>query len=341
MFCVNCGKDGKDTIKGLCVDCFLDGRVMISLPHHIDLERCTNCEEYFINGSWKQMELSDAAEDTTVDSMAALKESVVTDVATAFEKLDDRNFIVSLEVCTDTLGYRSVDNASTTVRLKNVVCKRCSRQLGNYYEATLQIRSGTKDLDDDIRDEIVRKVRNDVENAAKNNRHLFITKVEEVSGGVDMFLSSISMGRTLARDLADNYGGEYKESSKLVGKTDDGRDMHRLTYLVRLPEYSVGDIIRWNNALYKLTWIGKNGGKLIELRNFRETTIKRSDLVSVRVETKECDLKEATAVSSSAGEIQILHPTNFLTIDLRVPQNAEIGETVRIAMTDEEIFFIP
>ena len=341
MFCVNCGKEGEDTIKGLCVDCFLDGRVMVALPHHVNLERCTNCEEYSVGRSWKQMELDDAAEDAAVDSMMVIKESVVTDVGTAFEKLDDRNFTVSLEVTTDTQGYISVNIASTTVRLKNVVCKRCSRQLGNYYESTLQVRSGTKDLDEKIRDEIVRKVRNDVESAAKNNRSLFITRVEEVSGGVDMLLSSISMGRTLARDLADSYGGEYKESSKLVGKTDDGRDMHRLTYLVRLPEYSVGDVIRFNDVLYKLTWIGKNGGKLITLRDFRETTIRKSDLTSVRVETKEKDLKEAAVISTSGNEIQILHPTNFSTIDLRVPENAEIGETVRVAMTDEEIFFIP
>ena len=341
MFCVNCGKEDKDTIKGLCVDCFLDGRKMVELPHHIDLERCTNCEEYFVGGSWKQMELSDAAEDVTVDSMAVIRESVVTDVGTAFDKLDDRNFTVSLEVTTDTSGYVSMNNASTTVRLKNVVCKRCSRQLGNYYESTLQIRSGSKDLDNDIRDEIVRKVRDDIESAAKTNRQLFITKVEEVAGGVDILLSSISAGRTLARNLSDSYGGEYKESSKLVGMTDDGREMYRLTYLMRLPEYSVGDIVKSNNVLYKLTWIGKNGGKMIDLRNFRETAIRKSDLASVRVETKKNDLKEAMVISTSENEIQILHPTNFSTIDLRIPVNAEIGETVRIAMTDEEIFFIP
>ena len=341
MFCVKCGKEGRGTINGLCVDCFLDGREMVALPQYIDLERCTNCEEFLIGGSWMEMELYKAAEETVIAGMAVIREADVTDVGINFEKLDERNFLMTAEVYTNTKGYASVDTASTTVRLKNTVCRRCSRQLGNYYESTLQIRGGSRDLDDDMRDEIVRRVRNDVEGASKNNRQLFITKVEEVAGGVDILLSSISAGRTLARDIADRYGGEYKESSKLVGKTDDGRDMYRLTYLVRLPDYSVGDIVRSGGILYKLTWIGKNGGKLTDLRNFRETTIKRSDLVSVRVEKTEDDLREVTVVSVSKGEIQILHPTNYSTVDIRVPEDAVIGETVRVAVTDEEIFFIP
>ena len=44
MFCVKCGEEDVETINGLCLNCFLDGRKLISMPHHVDLMRCANCE---------------------------------------------------------------------------------------------------------------------------------------------------------------------------------------------------------------------------------------------------------------------------------------------------------
>jgi len=340
MFCVKCGK-GKDIIDGMCVACFMEGRDIVSLPHHVDLERCTNCDEFFVDGHWTAKEATAAAEDSAVAALEAIPEAKVLSVGAMAEELDPRNILVNVEADTDTSGHRSTSTANTTVRIKNTVCKRCSRQLGNYYEATVQIRSSHRALDEDKRDEIVRRVRFDVETMAKNNRGLFITKVVEVSGGVDILLSSISAGRTIARDLADSYGGEYKESSKLVGKTEDGGDMHRLTYLVRLPEYRVGDVICFGGEMYKLNWVGKNGAKVTRLRDFRDTTVRRADMDSVRTVLTEKDLKDATVISRSAGEVQILHPGNYSTVDLRVPDGAVIGDTVRVAVIDGELFYVP
>jgi len=340
MFCVKCGKD-ESVADGMCIECFLEGKEIAVLPHHVDLDRCTNCEEFFVEGQWRELDLEEAVEDSAVAVLKAIPEARVLSVGTTSEELDPRNFLVTVEADTSIGGFESTSTVTTTVRVKNTVCKRCSRQLGNYYEATIQIRSASGTLGDDVRDEIVRRIRNDVESAAKNNRGLFITKVTEVTGGVDILLSSISTGRTLAHDLANSYGGEYKESSKLVGKTEEGNDMHRLTYLVRLPEYHVGDIVRVNDEIYRLNWIGKNGGKVTRLRDFRETTIKRADMQSVRTIIAKDDLKEVTVVSRSSGEIQVLHPGNYATVDIRVPENAEIGETVRVASVDGELFYVP
>lgn len=341
MFCVKCGKKDRNTVSGLCMECYLDGRDIITLPHHVDLERCTNCEEFFVNGSWKAKELAEAVEDAAADSLMAIPEAAVLSIATGLEELDPRNYIVNIQAETDVDGRVSTETASTTVRVKNTVCKRCSRQLGNYYEATLQIRTAKKNLEDSLRDEIVRKIRNDVEQMSRNNRQLFITSVTEVAGGVDMLLSSISLGRSISKDLGDSYGAEVKESSKLVGKTSDGEDMYRLTFLVRLPEYHVGDIVRLNGEAHKLTWIGKNGARLLKLKDFREMSVKKNDAKNIHLMMEEKDLRETTVVSVSGNEIQVLHPTTFSTIDLRIPDNSSIGETVNVALIDDDVYYVP
>lgn len=340
MFCVKCGKKGRDTIDGLCIGCFLDGRDIIALPHHVDLERCTNCEEFHINGRWSPLDLIEAVEDAAADSLMAINEAKVLEIPTGTEELDPRNFLVTVEAETDVHGIISKETRTTVVRIKNTVCKRCSRQLGNYYEATLQIRSAGK-LSDDERDEIIRKIRNDVEQMARNNRQLFITKVEEVSGGVDMLMSSISMTRSIAKDISDSYGGEFKESSKLVGKTSGGEDMYRLTYLIRLPEYHVGDVVRFGDVLYKLLWTGKNGVKLLGLNDFRETTVRKGDMRSLKLAASQDDLKDAVVVSVSGNEMQVLHPSTYQTVDLRIPEDTEVGETAKVAIIEDEMFFVP
>lgn len=340
MFCVKCGKNG-ETFDGLCMECFLNGKQLISMPHHVDVERCANCEEFRINGHWVARPAKEAAEDAAVSAISAVDGLSVISVGVMSEERDLRNFTVKADVEGKLRGHTVRACAETIVRLKNNVCQRCSRQLGNYYEATIQIRSGTKELDDRIRDATVRYVRDRIENMSSSNRGIFLTRVEEVQGGVDMYVSSTSLGRTLAKELGDSYGAETKESSKLIGKTEEGGDMYRMTYLVRMPEYHLNDVVIFEDTAYKLAGIGKGNGKLIRLGDFRETAIRRSQMPSLRVHTPYTKITKATVVSRSGDEIQILHPSNYSTVDIKIPAGAEIGETADVAEIDGIVFFVP
>jgi nonsense-mediated mRNA decay protein 3 len=240
-------------------------------------------------------------------------------------------------------GERGQAEGSTLVRVKNNVCKRCSRQLGNYYEATMQIRSGDKELPDALRDEIVRRIRDSVELQAKTNRQLFITKVQQVPGGVDIMLSSISLARSLTKDLVESYGAESKESASLVGQSSDGIDIYRLTYLVRFPAYHVGDVMEYKGKPYKLIGLNKSGGKLMSLTDFRETSVRKSEIQDMRILVKNSDKKEALVISRSGREIQVMHPTNYSTVDLRIPEDAEVteGGNVDVVQIEEELYYLP
>ena len=46
-------------------------------------------------------------------------------------------------------------------------------------------------------------------------------------------------------------------------------------------------------------------------------------------------------VSRSGSEIQVLHPDNYSTVDLRVPEDAEIGDSVRVVTIDDVLYFVP
>lgn len=340
-FCVKCGAENVETVDGLCLQCFLNGRKLITMPHHVDLMRCANCEEYSIGDQWVKMSENEAVDEIALTTVMIIPEGRIVSVGTMVEKQEEKTFVVHVQADVDVSGVIASDEDSTIVRLKNTVCKRCSRQLGSYYEAIMQIRTGEKTLDDDLRDEVVRWVRDTVELQSKKNRSLFITKVQEVPGGVDIYLSSISLGKTLTRDLSEMYGAEVKESESLVGVSSDGQEVYRVTFLIRLPLYHVGDVILFKDKPYRLNSVNKNGGKMTDLNTFRETSIKKFELQTVKVLFKAKEVKEATVVSSSPKEIQVLHPTSYLTKDVRIPEGAEIGETVKVVDIDDELFYVP
>ena len=340
-FCVKCGEECEESIDGLCISCWLDGRRLVDLPHHVDLHVCANCGEYDYGGRWVRRDPMVAIQDAAADAIMVVRGADVTSISTSVEEQDPRTFVVTVHAGCDVMGYPAEGEASTIVRVKNTVCRRCSRQLGSYYEAILQIRTGSGRLSPEDREETLAMVENSVARQAATNRSLFITKMEIVTGGVDVYLSSMSLGKSLARELADAYCAETKESPKLVGQTTDGQDMYRITYLVRLPEYHVGDVVLFQSHYCKLVRVNGNGGRVLDLNDFRERAVRRADMSGIKVYERAEDLKDATVVSRSGSEIQVLHPDNYSTVDLRVPEDADIGDTVKVVAIDDVLYMVP
>ena len=339
-FCVDCGRDCEESIEGMCIGCWLKGRKLTTMPHHVDLKTCTGCGEFLIGDRWTAMKLEDAVITAALDSRGIIRDARFVDQSASVEENDPRTFTVNVWTRLDVMGHETEDEASTIVRVKNSVCKPCSRKLGSYYTSILQIRA-SKDADAGTVEEALEMVKESVEAQSANNKQLFITKTETVPGGVDVYLSSISLGRSIAKELTDAYCAESKESPKLVGKTSDGQDMYRLTYLVRLPEYRAGDVVVCEGRHCKLVRVSGIGGRVLDLTNFRERAVKRNEMEELRVFAKASDLKDATVVDRSESEIQVLHPDDYSLVDLRVPEGFEAGETVKTVSIDDVLYLVP
>lgn len=340
-FCVRCGKDVEEVIDGLCTECFLDGRKLLSLPHHVDLQMCTNCGEFRIRNAWVPVSRPQAAEDVAIEHLSAIREAEVLEVAAEAEELDENNYLVHVRALLEVSDVTLDAEDETVVRVKNTVCKRCSRYLGNYYESIIQIRTRRKDLPPRLRREVLGRIDGQVAAQAKNNRNIFISKIEDVPGGVDVYLSSIQLGKAIAKVLSDAYSAESKEAFKLVGQTRDGQDMFRITYLVRLPDFHVGDIVRYAGGLHLLSRIFASGGRITALADFRDRNLKHTEMEGLEVVLGADELIDAVVVSRSETEIQILHPTTYETIDLVVPAGTPAAETAKVANIDGTIFFVP
>jgi len=340
-FCVECGKETDQTVRGMCMECFLKDRLLLSLPDHVDLFTCTACGQFFRHGEWASSETEKAIIAVAKEQLSCVKEGRIVSTDSSVESLDDYNYMVTLTCNIEIEDFTTRAMASTIVRIKNTVCKICSRRTGNYYEAILQVRTMDKDLPSDLQDEVLAKVEKFVDEAASTDANAFITKMEIVQGGVDVYLSLIALGRGLVKVLGDDYCAETNESAKLVGQTRDGLDMYRVSYLVRIPEFHVGDIVRYQKHYYVLKRVSSTGGRLLSLRNFTEMPLRRKNMPELKVFAKSEDLEKADIISRSGREIQVMDPADYSTKDILVPEDAEIGDSVRVVRIDRALYYVP
>jgi nonsense-mediated mRNA decay protein 3 len=340
MFCVRCGKEGS-TYESLCVECFLANNRFTKVPDHVDLVQCYHCKEFLLRGRWQKVTLDEAIRDAARDSLEIKRGAEVTRVRQEVHPADDYNFHVTMHVALEYSDLRMEEENKTIVRLKNGVCPRCSKIMGSYYESIIQIRGRERKLTDAQKERLVYSIQDKVQEAQDENRDMFISKLEEVPGGFDAYLSSISLGKAIAHELADKYGAEVKESSTLVTQKE-GRDVYRVTFLVRLPSYLKGEVILHKGRPHLVTSITSSKTKLINLKTHEPLMENNMDLREVRMIGKKEDILEAVVLSESAKEIQVMHPRTYATVELRKPPGFKVeGETVRVLLFEDEIYLVP
>ncbi len=340
-FCVECGVSTDHTVNGLCMDCFLRDRTLVTLPDHVDLFVCTSCGQFLWRGEYQSMSPEKAISLAAKTALTTIKEAKPVRCDTDIAPRDEYNYSVTLRCKLAISDFETDALAFTIVRVKNTVCKICSRRTGNYYESILQVRTSAKEIPPELMDEVLARVEKLVDDAGLTNPNAFITKMELVPGGVDVYLSMIALGREICKTLSDQYCAETDDSSKLVGQTRDGIDMYRVSYLVRLPEFHVGDIVRYGKKYYLLTRVSSAGGKIKSLNNFSDMTIRRPNMPELKVYAKSSELEVADVISRSDGEIQVLDPRDYSTKELLVPKNAVIGDTVNMVRIEDVLYYVP
>jgi nonsense-mediated mRNA decay protein 3 len=215
---------------------------------------------------------------------------------------------------------------------------------GSYFEAILQIRSRDRKLLEKEVDDMLDRVDKLIKESATDNRDVFVSKVDRVvggAGGADVYISNNSVAKMISRQLSDQYGAEVKDTSKLVTQKE-GRDVYRVTYLVRLPAYRFGDVLLYKKKMFLVGPMRTTNVRLTDMKTGDAVNYSHSDLIDANVIGRSEDMLDAIVLLETDKELQIMHPTNFKPVELRKPQKFKgKGETVRIFIYEEELYIIP
>src|SRR2546430_11148307 len=142
-----------------------------------------------------------------------------------------------------------------------------------------------------------------------------VSRIEEVHGGLDFYLSTNALGKALARELSESFGGSVSSSPKLFGQKQ-GREVYRVTSLVRLGPFHIGDVVRYKDSLAEVTSVRPfvilrdlaNG----ESRGFQPQYVRSAKRV-------DAEPFEAKIEHLESGQIVAVHPETEEARPLRPP----------------------
>jgi nonsense-mediated mRNA decay protein 3 len=329
MFCVECGAEG-EVYDGLCRECYIKRRKFIELPENIDLVLCSHCHSMKVGSRWDKV---DDPISKAIDGALKVEKDVDISVDTQVQEEDERNFKVLLMLDIRTRGIELTETKETRVRVKAGVCQDCSRQRGSYYEAIVQLRAKRREPTEEEIEEALSLAENIVESSSS-----FITKVDHVKGGVDIYLGRTSDGRALAAMLSNRTGGRTGETKSQAGRKD-GKDIFRTTFLVRLPQFGRGDFVVIDGAIWEIRSFTKNKANLEEVSSGRRNALPMKDLERLPILIRGDVLMDAVLVSISEKDVQVLDPESYRTVDLkRHPGMDDTAKEVKVVKYDGDLF---
>jgi len=273
-FCVECGRDGP-TLEGLCEVDFRRKHTLVTAAEYMDVVQCAHCAKLQIGSSWMSATLEDVMLDLI--PMHARRDPHVSKARYTYDlrPQDERNVAVTVKAVCTVGPWEIVDSFHSRVRVHIGQCPTCSRQKGKFFVGTVQVRAEGRELTDDE----VREARGLVERAPTGRD--FVSRVEEVRGGLDVRVSTNAFAKRLARDLAKALGGAVASSATLQTQKQ-GKEQYRATYRVRIAGFREGDTIAWRRGRYRVVSVGETV-RLEDPRTGERLRVKVRELKGARV----------------------------------------------------------
>ena len=150
--------------------------------------------------------------------------------------------------------------------------------------------------------------------------------------------------RKVAGQLKEELGGTTKESPRLITEDKNtGKGLYRTWISFRLPKINVGDFIRFNSKIARITAITGSRIQVEDLESHEDISLKWRDYDSMEMIASEDDVEKAMISSISPAWIQILDPEDYSPIDFEMNEkfkDLNIGDEIDVLKYENKIFII-
>ncbi len=339
-FCIACGSDPPLSSDRLCEGCLRKRTTLSKMPDRIQQHRCSKCDSYEIKGQWSKMDEGGIADLRIRENLVLEGRASKVEVNFSLQSIDDRTSRLHVEVHGTIEGYGFQDSHTPLLQTSNAICTTCTRKAGDYFEATVQLRSAGRKLDsDELAD--LRSTLDDLIESMEDNPMFFVSKEGPVPGGWDIQLGSKSLARSWGRRLVKAFGGSAKESSTVVG-VSDGADVTRLTLSYRKPAYSIGDVVRHRKVLWLVDSWQKDGPILRRLDHLERTGATWRDMESSVVACRKQDQQVVQILNRDSSAAEFMDPSDYKMTTVALPYDDDgVSQEIRIGFIDGEWLAVP
>ena len=338
-FCLVCGAEPPLFSGRMCEKCTRDRVSLVKVPKNVPWTKCARCGIIDFQGKWSHVDSEDLWYELVQRNVEFHTEVEDLEVGLVAQEVDGRHTLIHLEIegVIDDLLY--TEKHTMRARMSNGVCLTCTRRAGNYFEATVQLRSSARRLSEE-EFQTLRATLNDVLEEMPDDPMFFITNEGPVTGGYDVVLGSKALARAWGRHLISEHGGQITTTTSVVWRKD-GVDLTRLTLLYRKPGYEIGDVVRWRGDLWRPSaWSGE--GAILEKISRRERTgASWRDLENANVVARMSELVYHEPLSEDSSVAEFLDPSNWKITAVRLSYEHVPGRKLLLARVDGEWICLP
>ncbi len=337
LFCPNCGQRSEN---GLCTQCFLERFDLVKCPPILLTKVCTTCGSFFRNGKWVDCDLPSLATSTIRSQLHINPAAEDIHISFVPETLGE-NMRVHVHVDAMVRGIGVSADVDVDVRLERKSCDRCRLIAGGYYEAIVQLRAENRFPTSEERSRCQDIAKNVINQLQKSDRMTFISDIRELKEGIDIYVVPIHAGDQVSKAITEEFGGQISRAAKLAGRRE-GKDVYRVSFAVRLPQFMVGDIISLGDLIVDITSTGKRIVGM-NLKTGARFNSDMKDVVGAELLGHRSDAKTTILTMVQDDEIQVLDPDSYEPVILPRPAflNAKGGDEILVIKTHKCMFVLP
>jgi nonsense-mediated mRNA decay protein 3 len=198
-FCFVCGKKTEKLIEGYCEDCYNSKFSLIKIPKDLRIMQCTKCHRTNQKNTWTDAGIEDFLKDKIKVSDKNVKISIVGKKVLVHGFLESSN-------------KPKEETHEVDLKIVKTVCLDCSRRLGGYHEAIIQLRGKTtKEILNFLHERITEQS---------------FYRIEPVREGFDLYVGDKKVANHVVYELVKKYNFKIRKSYKLATKKE-GRDIYK------------------------------------------------------------------------------------------------------------------
>jgi nonsense-mediated mRNA decay protein 3 len=257
-FCPRCGDpvpERADPLPGapadrndsLCDACYFEDFDLVDAPDRIEVLVCSRCGAVHRGNRWVDVgarDYTDVAVDEVTEALGVHVEAQDVTWGVEPEQVDENTIRMHCLFSGTVRETFLEEEVVVPVKISRGTCKRCGRIAGGYYASIIQVRAeGRTPTPEEVQKAREITERFVAKREEAGDRNAFVTEMDEVDDGLDVKLSTNQLGQAVATRITRALGGHTEHYPTLVTEDGDGNEVYRVTYAVRLPAFTAGDVI--------------------------------------------------------------------------------------------------
>ncbi|MEF8883137.1 MAG: 60S ribosomal export protein NMD3 [Halapricum sp.] len=344
------GSGGRDPDSVLCDACYFEEFELVDAPERVQVRVCARCGAVHRVNRWVDV----GAEDYTDVAVEAVSEALGVHVdaeevswQVAPEQIDETTIRMHAQFSGVIRGTHVTEEVVVPVKIARETCKRCGRIAGGAFESVVQVRADERTpTSEEI--ERAREIAEAyvAEREETGDRNAFITETGEVAEGLNMKISTNQMGQGIAKQIVEELGGSFNDSERLISEDDDGNELYRVTYAVRLPRYRPGEIIDPEDGdgpvLVRSVQGNLKGTRLASGDQYEASFEDEAAPDARRLGEREDGTETTLVAVEDAHAVQVLDPETYETKTVSRPDYLDVdAETVTVLKSRAGLHVLP